>query len=292
MSSDPSPADSNNVNQKLFGLRGLLGILNGLINKKEPSDRDDIDDVLNTAFEKNIIDKDSYNMIQGALSFTEKSADDIALPRSKMDVIDVNSPVKEVTPFVIEATHSRFPVYEEDRDNIIGLLLAKDLLKVTENPDLTIRDLLRPAHFVPETKRLDLLLKELRETRNHLALVIDEHGSLTGLVTMEDILEQIVGHIEDEHDEVTQQMIFPESETSWRVMASIRIEDFNLTVNGQIPDDEYDTIGGWLTDMLDHIPRRGDSHTFEDLVFEVLRADERRALWLHVKRLPAAAENA
>ncbi|NLJ51178.1 MAG: CBS domain-containing protein [Alcaligenaceae bacterium] len=256
----------------------------------EPEDRQELRDVLETAHARDILDDESYSIIAGTMSFADKSADDIQISRSKMDMINIDWPIEEIIDFVIDTAHSRFPVYEGERDNIIGLLLAKDLLRIIIQPDVNIKQLLRPAHFVPETKRLNQLLKEFKETRSHLALVIDEYGSITGLVTMEDILEEIVGDIEDEYDEEAEQTIFPESDVAWRILAFTPIDDFNEALKAQIPEDEHDTIGGWLASELDHIPKRGDSYKYGDLRFYVLRADEKRAQWLHVRRSPIAVE--
>lgn len=260
------------------------------LGNSDPEDRQDLRDVLETAHARDILDDESYSIIAGTMSFADKSVDDIQVSRSKMDMINIEWPLEEIIDFMIEASHSRFPVYQGERDNIIGLLLAKDLLRNIIEPDVDIKSLLRPAHFVPETKRLNQLLKEFKETRSHLALVIDEYGSITGLVSMEDILEEIVGDIEDEYDNEAEQTIFPESKVAWRVMAFTPIDDFNEALNANISEDEHDTIGGWLASQLDHIPKRGDSYKYKDLRFYVLRADEKRAQWLHVRRSPIVAD--
>lgn len=265
------------LQQKIKGLFSL---------QHEPEDREDISQILAMAHERGIIGKDSYDMVSGAISFSEKIASDIMISRSKMDLIDINQSIAELVPFVIETAHSRFPVYEEDRDNIIGILLAKDLLRFVLNPTQNLRALLRPAYFVPETKPLNTLMQEFKKTRNHIAIMIDEYGGVSGLVTMEDLLEQIVGDIEDEYDEDAEQTIFPESENSWRVMGITPIRTLNDTVGSPIPEDEYDTIGGWLASELDHIPTRGDTYTVGEFKLKVLRADAKRALWVHVRRLP------
>lgn len=286
MSSEPYPSPDNKqakysiwrrISQKIKGLFSL---------QHEPEDREDINELLNTAHARGILDQDTHKMVLGSISFTEKIASDIMVSRSKMDCVDIQQDIKELVPFIIETAHSRFPVYEEERDNIIGILLAKDLLRYVSNPEQNIRSLVRPAYFVPETKPLKNLLQEFKTTRNHLAIVVDEYGSITGLVTMEDILEQIVGEIEDEYDEEAEQTIFPESINSWRVMGVSTIKQLNETLQSHIPEDEYDTIGGWLASELDHIPKRGDSYAFEDLKFKVLRADEKRAQWIHIRRTP------
>ena len=289
MSTDPYPSaaesDSKTATKTKFSDK-LLGSFKQLFKGKEPEDREDIHELLNTAHEREIIDDDVHAMVLGSISFSEKIVSDIMVSRSKMDMVDVDQPIPDLVAFIINTAHSRIPVYEEERDNVIGLLLAKDLLRHLTDPSITIKELIRPAYFVPETKDLNSLLKEFKKTRNHIAIVIDEYGSVTGLVTMEDVLEQIVGDIEDEYDEEAEQSVFPESETSWRVMGSTDICDFNQIIQSNIPEDEYDTIGGWLASELDHIPKRGDSYDFQDLRFKVLRANEKRALWIHVRRLP------
>lgn len=286
MSSEPYPSPDNKQTKHSIWRR-ILQKIKGLFSlQHEPEDREDINELLNTAHARGILDQDTHKMVLGSISFTEKIASDIMVSRSKMDCVDIQQDIKELVPFIIETAHSRFPVYEEERDNIIGILLAKDLLRYVSNPEQNIRSLVRPAYFVPETKPLKNLLQEFKTTRNHLAIVVDEYGSITGLVTMEDILEQIVGEIEDEYDEEAEQTIFPESINSWRVMGVSTIKQLNETLQSHIPEDEYDTIGGWLASELDHIPKRGDSYAFEDLKFKVLRADEKRAQWIHIRRTP------
>jgi len=185
----------------------------------------------------------------------------------------------------VEMAHSRFPVFEDTRDNIIGTFMTKDMLRYMLNPSLTLRDLVRPAIFIPETKRVNVLLQEFRSHRNHIAIVIDEHGGISGLVTLEDVLEQIVGAIEDEFDD-SEQTIFPDGHNTWRVMATTALESLEQSLECEIPAGDYDTLGGWLTHELGRIPRRGDRHNLNDLQFDILRADARRALWVRVRRLP------
>jgi magnesium and cobalt transporter len=202
-----------------------------------------------------------------------------------MDMLDVQEPVAQLVPKIVEMAHSRFPVYEESKDNIIGTFMTKDLLRHMLNPALTLRELVRPAVFIPETKRVNVLLQEFRSHRNHIAIVIAEHGGVTGLVTLEDVLEQIVGAIEDEFDD-SQQTIFADGHNTWRVMASTELEVLNSLLGCDIPQGDFDTIGGWLSHELGRIPRRGDRHALNDLQFDILRADSRRALWIRIRRLP------
>lgn len=295
MSTDPYPsaAESDSKTATKSNLtRRLLDRFKKLVKGKEPEDREDIHELLNTAHQREIIDDDVHAMVLGSISFAEKIVSDTMIPRSKMDMVDVNQPIHELVAFIIQTAHSRFPVYEGERGNIIGLLLAKDLLRHLTDPTITLRELIRPAYFVPETKDLNNLLQEFKRTRNHIAIVIDEYGSITGLVTMEDLLEEIVGDIEDEYDEEAEQSVFPESENSWRVMGISDIKDLNEIIHGHIPEDGYDTIGGWLASELDQIPKRGDAYEYQDLRFKVLRANEKRALWIHIQRVPSAQPDA
>lgn len=223
-------------------------------------------------------------MISGALTVSEMTAGDVMVPRSRIDCLDIARPLAELLPTIIAAAHSRFPVFEGERDNIIGILLAKDLLRCMSDATVEPRSLVRPAVFIPESKRLNVLLREFRVNRNHIAVVVNEHGGVSGLVTMEDVLELIVGDIEDEYDEDAAQTIFRDGEHRWRVMAGTEIERFNEAFACALPDDEYDTVGGWLGGELEHIPRRGDVVEHGDLRIEVARADARRALWLVVQR--------
>lgn len=252
--------------------------------RAEPTDREDIKAILEAALERQVINHDSYTMIVGALDLTSKTVSDIMVPRSKIDLLDISKPVAELLPLIVETGRSRFPVYEDDRDNIVGILLAKDLLLSIANPNIDLRPLVRPAVFIPETKKLNVLLHEFRSSRNHIAIVIDEHGGTAGLVTMEDVLEQVVGDIEDEYDEDTAQTIFQAGDNSWRVMALTEIADFNDAFDTHLPDNDYDTIGGWLAAEMGHIPKRGDTTTIQGIHITVLRADPKRALWLHVQR--------
>lgn len=253
--------------------------------RREPEDREGIMTVLDAARERNLIDNNAYGMLKGALAVSDQTATDIMVPRARMDMLDVNEPMSSLVPKIVEMAHSRFPVYEETPDNLLGIFMTKDLLRHMLNPKLTLRDLIRPAVFIPETKRVNVLLQEFRSHRNHIAIVIDEHGGITGLVTLEDVLEQIVGAIEDEYDD-SEQTIFPDGHNTWRVLATTELPEINELLECDMPEGEYDTIGGWLAHELGRIPRRGDRITMEDIQFDVLRADSRRALWVRVRRLP------
>ncbi|WP_322998558.1 HlyC/CorC family transporter [Castellaniella sp.] len=280
---EPRPASTSTIS--------LFSRLKALLRPSPPADRDGIRAVLEAAHDHSILDGESYAMISGALEVADKTVADIMVSRSRMDLLDVSQPLADLMPFITETGHSRFPVYEGDRDNIIGVLLAKDLLLTLSDHALDIRALIRPPVFIPESKRLNELLHEFRMSRNHLAIVIDEHGGIGGLVTMEDVLEQIVGNIEDEFDDEDQKTIFRTGDNSWRAMGTTEIEDFNETFHVQLPDEDYDTLNGWLAAELGHIPRRGERFEGQGLAFTVVGADGKRARWLHVQRLtdsPAA----
>lgn len=286
--SDPTPPDAEPRPAKSFFAK-----LTSLI-RPEPEDREDIKAVLEGARDRHVIDGDSYAMISGALEVANQTVGDIMVPRSKIDMLDISKPLPELLPEIIETGHSRFPVYETDRDNIVGILLAKDLLLSVSNPSVDLRPLVRPAIFIPETKRLNVLLHDFRSSRNHLAIVIDEHGGTSGLVTMEDVLEQIVGDIEDEYDEDAEKTIFQTGTNSWRAMGITEVCVFNRAFGTELPDDNCDTLGGWLTSELERIPRRGDTVSFQGLNITVVGADAKRVLWLHIQHnepyLPAAAD--
>lgn len=252
--------------------------------RPEPEDQNDIRELLQTAHERDIIDTDSFAMIAGALDVANKTAGDIMVPRSRMDMLDIGKPLAELLPVIIETAHSRFPIYENDRDNIVGILLAKDLLLTITNPSIDLRPLIRPAVFIPESKRLNVLLHEFRSNRNHLAIVINEHGGTAGLVTMEDVLEQIVGDIEDEYDEEAAKTIFQTGSNNWRAMGVTDIDAFNRAFNTTLPTDEYDTLGGWITAEVGQIPKRGDTINREGINITVVGADAKRVLWLNIQR--------
>ena len=281
--SDPYPAADTSTYSAKTSRPRLIDRLLSLV-RREPEDREGIMTVLDAARSRNLIDSDSYSMLKGALAVSEQTVVDVMVPRARMDLLDVSESIADLLPDIIETAHSRFPVFEESRDNIIGVIMTKDLLRHMMDPSLTLRDLVRPAVFIPETKRLNVLLQEFRSKRNHIAVVIDEHGGITGLVTLEDVLEQIVGEIEDEYDVAGEQTIFSDGAQAWRVLATTEIQAFNTALNTKLPDGDYDTVGGWLAHALGRIPHRGDFCLHKDLRIEVMRADTRRALWLRVKR--------
>ncbi|MFK7967002.1 MAG: HlyC/CorC family transporter [Burkholderiaceae bacterium] len=254
----------------------------------EPEDREQLLELLRKAQEKQLIDADAMSMIEGVLQVSQLAVRDIMVPRSQMDVIDISQPPESFMPHVIDTAHSRFPVIEGDRDNILGILHAKELLKLSYDEDADVRDLLRPAVFVPESKRLNVLLKDFRGNRNHLAVVVDEYGGVAGLVTIEDVLEQIVGDIEDEFDfdEERDHIVVIEDTPQhkrYRVQAITEISQFNGEFGTEFADDDFDTIGGLITDHFGRVPRRGESVVQDGLRFEVLRADPRQVQLLLVE---------
>jgi magnesium and cobalt transporter len=212
---------------------------------REPEDREQLIELLHGAYENSLMDADALAMIEGVLQVSEMRVGEIMIPRAQMDVVDINDPPEVFIPRVIETAHSRFPVIDKDRDDVIGILLAKDLLRHYAESDNDIRGMLRPAVFIPESKRLNVLLKEFRSNRNHIAIVVDEYGGVAGIVTIEDVLEQIVGDIEDEYDfDETEDNIIRENEGVFRVKAGTEIEDFNQTLGAHFSDEEFDTVGG------------------------------------------------
>ena len=251
----------------------------------EPRDLDELAEVLADAHEKGLIDADALEMLRGVLEVAELQVRDIMVPRSQMVVVNRSDSPEEILPIVIESGHSRFPVIGDDRDQVTGILLAKDLLRYyTEDgqKDFDIKECLRPAVFIPESKRLNVLLKEFRVSHNHIALVVDEYGGVAGLVTIEDVLEQIVGDIGDEYDVDDDLDIRKEGERQFSVRAQTPIGDFNRYFATDFSDEEFDTIGGLLMNHLGRLPRRGEAFAFGGLEFKVLRADRRRLDMLRV----------
>jgi magnesium and cobalt transporter len=248
-----------------------------LLLMREPEDREQLLQLLHGAFERNLLDADALSMIEGALSVSDMRVRDVMVPRAQMDVVSIHDPIDKITEFVVEATHSRYPVVGENRDDIVGILLAKELLKHFAGKELDLRDTLLPAVFIPESKRLNVLLREFRASRNHMAIVVDEYGGVSGLVTIEDVLEQIVGDIEDEYDfDESADNIVLDNAGRYRVKAVTRIDDFNAAFGTDFSDDDYDTVGGMLIHHLGRLPKRNEVHNIDNLRVQVLRADSRR----------------
>jgi len=252
---------------------------------REPEDREQLITLLHSAYERNLLDAEALAMMEGVIQVSEQQVRDIMLPRSQMDVIDISEPPEKFIPFVIETAHSRFPVIDGNKDNIIGILLAKDLLRYYAGEEFDVRDMLRPAVFVPESKRLNVLLRDFRSNRNHMALVVDEYGGVCGMVTIEDVLEQIVGEIEDEYDfDEDEDNIIPVGKGHWRVKAATEIEDFNTTLETEFSDEEVDTVGGLVLKATGRLPKRGERIEIDGMIFTVLRVDSRRLYALMVER--------
>lgn len=260
---------------------------------REPDNLSELADMLHSAFERNLLDADALGMIEGVLSVGEMQVRDVMVPRSQMDVIDIAQPPKEFIPFVIEAAHSRFPVIEGSKDNVIGILLAKDLLRFYAREEaFEVRDILRPAVFIPETKHLNVLLKDFRNNRNHMAIVIDEYGSIAGLVTIEDVIEQIVGDIEDEFDyDELEDAITQERPDLWHVKGMTAIVDLNEIIGSTFTDEAFDTVAGLVMKHFGHLPKQGESISFDGYRFLVLRADSRRIHSLQIERLAPTEED-
>lgn len=256
----------------------------------EPKDKDELMDVLQDAHHRDVLDGDAFNMIKGVLSVSEMQARDIMIPRSQMVVVQWDATLQDFLPVIIQSAHSRFPVIGENRDEVLGILLAKDLLSFVASggEGFNIREVLRPALFIPESKRLDALLKEFRSSRNHMAVVVDEYGGVAGLVTIEDVLEQIVGEIADEHDiDEEENDIVATGDGHFLVRALTDIEDFNEYFRTDFSDEEFDTIGGLVLSGFGRMPKRGEHVDMNGYRFRVVRADNRRIHLLDVASTPA-----
>jgi magnesium and cobalt transporter len=264
----------------------LLERLSALLTR-EPEDREELLSLLHAAHDRNLFDADALAIIEGALQVSDMQVRDVMVPRAQMDVVCLDDSVEDITRFAIGAAHSRFPVIGENKDDVLGVLLAKDLLRVFAGEAFNLREMLRPAVFVPESKRLNVLLRDFRVSRNHMAIVVDEYGGVAGLVTIEDVLEQIVGDIEDEYDfDETADNIRLDQAGRYRVKAGTEIEDFNEAFATTFSDAEYDTVGGLLIRKLGRLPKRNEVIDLAGLRFQVLRADSRRVHSVLVERAP------
>jgi magnesium and cobalt transporter len=253
-----------------------------------PRDREGLIEMLDQARRSRILDADEFSMLQGVLDVATIQVRDIMIPRGQMVVVERNASPQEMLQIIIDSGHSRFPVIADDRDEVIGILLAKDLLRFFAENDrerFRIKECLRPAVFIPESKRLNVLLKEFRVSHNHMAIVVDEYGGVSGLLTIEDVLEQIVGEIDDEHDPDEEIMIVPEQQDTWRVDALTRIEDLNEELGTAFSDADYDTVGGLVMTELGRLPRKGESLVLDGMRFTVLRADRRRVHAVRLRRV-------
>ena len=267
----------------------LLERLSALLSR-EPEDRDELLALLHSAFDRNLIDADALTIIEGALQMSDMQVRDVMVPRAQMDCVHLDDPIDVIANFAIDTAHSRFPAICDGKDDVAGILLAKDLLRYFAGREFDLRDMLRPAVFVPESKRLNVLLREFRVSRNHMAIVVDEYGGVAGLVTIEDVLEQIVGDIEDEYDfDEVGDSIRLDQNGRYRVKATTEIEDFNEAFATHFSDEEYDTVGGLVIRHFGRLPKRGEAVELEGLKIQVLRADSRRVHTLVVERLPKPA---
>lgn len=251
----------------------------------EPKNRQELLEVLREAHQNKLLDSEALAIVEGAIQVADLQVRDIMVPRSQMISIKANQTPKEFLPSIIDAAHSRYPVVSESLDDVIGILLAKDLLPLVllnEQPNFDIKDVLRPATFVPESKRLNVLLREFRANHNHMAVVIDEYGGVAGLVTIEDVLEQIVGDIEDEHDVEEDSYVKPLPSGDFLVKALTPIDSFNESFDTQFSDDEFDTVGGLVMSAFGHLPKRNEVTEIGEFRFRVLNADSRR---IHLLRL-------
>ena len=279
MSDDQSSSDSGNSS--------WIGKLTNMFTD-QVDDTKSLVTFLRKAEQNQVIDADGLSIIEGALQVTDMQVREIMIPRSQVATIDITDSPDEIIPKVIQAGHSRFPVIGESKDDVVGILLAKDLLElvlISDQRKFNLKDVLRPAIYVPESKRLNILLKEFRENRNHMAIVIDEYGGLGGVVTIEDVLEQIVGEIEDEYDVDEEDYIKVYDKDSYTIKALTPIEDFNTFFHSNLPDDEFDTIGGLVVNQFRHIPQRDESVGIGPYIFKVLSADNRQIRLLLVTTL-------
>jgi len=272
--------------------RSLFERLTALI-APEPENRTELLEVLQDAHERNLIDADALSMIEGVFQVSELAARDIMVPRSQMDVVDITTPIEEWLPMVLETAHSRFPAIEGERDKVVGILLAKDLLRYYAEESFDVRSKLRAPLFIPESKRLNVLLSDFRAKHNHMAIVVDEYGGVAGLVTIEDVLEQIVGNIEDEYDldEEADNILAVKAGVDgprWRIKALTELDQFNEALGTELSNDEVDTIGGYVIDHLARMPHKSEIVQIGNLKFEILRADARQIHVLLVEKLPVA----
>lgn len=263
----------------------------------EPKDRDDLLTILNSAQENDILDNEAFKIIEGALNVSDMHVRDIMIPRSQVVSLETNDSIQHWLSLIVESGHSRFPVLGENSDEVVGVLLAKDLLGLGLQTRFDLDDMkkrlntiIRNVNFVPESKRLNVLLKDFRSNRNHMAVVVDEYGQTAGLVTIEDVLEEIVGEIEDEHDDTVDANIRPNGNGGFLVQALTPIEDFNEHFSTELSDEEFDTIGGIVMHQFGKVPQRDESITMGELLIRVVNADNRRVRAFEVNRLQLQAD--
>jgi magnesium and cobalt transporter len=277
MNDDKPPSSSSHRNRWVDRISQLFS--------GEPQDLEDLLEILREAKTNRLLDTDALTMIEGVLQVNQMQVRDIMIPRVQMVVVPNDAELDTILPLVTEFNHSRYPVIDGDRSKVVGILLAKDLLThLSKNTKLMVKDIMRPAYVVPESKRLNVLLKELRTNGNHMAIVVDEYGQTAGLVSIEDVLEQIVGEIEDEHDDQEDEgYIFRRSDHEFMIKALTPIEEFDEYFSTQLATDEYDTVGGFIVSQLEHMPKKGESLVVDKMRFEVIRADTRRVHLVKLK---------
>lgn len=262
----------------------------------EPENRTELLNILHDAHTRKLIDAECLSMIEGVFQVNELAARDLMVPRSQIYTIDITRPITEWLPKVIESGHSRFPAIKEDIDNVVGIILTKDLLSYFMEQEFDLQSIIRPAVFIPESKRANILLKDFRINRNHMALVVDEYGSIAGLITIEDVLEEIVGEIEDEYDEDEDESEFRLIKNGespvWRISALIELADFNAAIGTNLDEDSADTIGGYIANKLGTLPHTGDTFDIDDLHFVVLKADTSQIHYLTVEKRIASSKQA
>ncbi len=274
---DDKPPSTNSAQKGWISRIGQL--LTGDI-----QDQNELIDILKDAKERHLLDSEALSMMEGVLQVAEMRVRDVMIPRVQMVVVPKDGELETVYPLVVESSHSRFPVIEDDRSQVVGVLMAKDLLAhVLDSKQKTVEDIMRPANIIPESKRLNVLLKEFRTERNHMAIVVDEYGMAAGLVTIEDVLEQIVGEIEDEHDvDDNEDFILQRNKREYVLKGLTPIDEFNEYFSADLQDDEFDTLGGFIVHKLERLPKKGEKLEVDRFRFEVLRADSRR---LHLIKL-------
>ncbi len=273
---DPSPTLSS---------KNWLSLLKAAF-RTQPKSLKDLTAIMKAAEAQQIIDQDTYKMIDGVLEISQLQVREIMVPRSQMVVLPIEEPLKNIVTIISEASHSRFPVIGENKDDVLGILLVKDFLKAylyEDNKNLDLKTILRPAFFVPESKRLDTLLNEFKARHNHLAIVVDEYGGIAGLISIEDILEEIVGDIEDEFDDTPAEQIQKIGEDHYQVLAAVTLEDLNEAIGTDFKDEEVDTIGGLLTRLLGQIPEIGQHIHFQGWTIKALRSDSRRVIQIEMQ---------
>ena len=279
----------NDVDESQVPQRGWLERLSFALTG-EPQDKEQLLELLRDASNRDLIDADALQMMEGVMDVSVMQVRDIMMPRSQMVVIEADDDLSRIVHTVTDSGHSRFPIIKKNRDEVIGLVLAKDLLKFLFKDDLTfsLEAILRPAMLVPESKRLDKLLEDFKRKQQHMAIVVDEYGGVSGLVTIEDILEQIVGDIEDEHDLDDETFILPQANNTFLIKALTPVENFNDYFDAHVDDSDFDTIGGIILHALGRMPKRGEIIAIDNYLFKIIQADSRQVHLLQmVNQQPA-----